>query len=64
MKINVSIQKTKIIMWRSSHKFCLRTDTSRDTCLHALNTQLPSLIAECAIHHCLVMDGRSFGQNQ
>ena len=40
----------------------VRTDTSRDTrCSRALNTQLPRVIAERAIHHFKVMDGRSFG---
>ena len=46
---------------RHAHKFILRTDASRDT---RLNTQLPRVIAERAIHHGLVMDGQSFGQNQ
>ena len=46
-------------------KFCLRTDLSHDTwCSPALNTQLPCVIAERAIHHGPVMDGRSFWQNQ
>ena len=46
-------------------KFCLRTDASHDTrCSRTLNTQLPSVIAEHAIHHSLVMDGQSFGQSQ
>ena len=45
---------------RHARKFRLRTDAFRDT----LNTQLPHVIAECAIHHGPVMDGRSFGQNQ
>ena len=48
---------------RHACKFCLRTDASRDTrCSRALNTQLPRVIAERAIHHVIVMDGRSFGQ--
>ena len=43
----------------------LRTDASRDTqCSRALNTQLPRVIAERAIHHVIVMDGRSFRQSQ
>ena len=47
------------------HKFRLRTDASRNTrCSHTLNTQLPRVIAERAIHHVIVMDGRSFGQSQ
>ena len=50
---------------RHVRKFCLRTDASRDTqSSRALNTQLPRVIAERAIHHGVVMDGRSFGQNQ
>ena len=32
--------------------------------VHApLNTQLPRVIAERAIHHVVVMDGRNFGQS-
>ena len=47
------------------HARKLRTDASRDTrCSRALNTQLPRVIAERAIHHVIVMDGRSFGQSQ
>ena len=42
MKINVSIQETKFIAWSSS-----RADTR---CSRALNTQLPRVIAERAIH--------------
>ena len=51
---------------RHAHKFRLRTDASRDDtrCSCALNTQLPRVIAERAIHHVIVMDGRSFGQSQ
>ena len=50
---------------RHMRKFCLRTDVSCDTlCSHALNTQRPSVIAERAIHHVIVMDGRSFGLSQ
>ena len=50
---------------RHARKFRLRTDASRDTlCSRALNTQLPRVIAERAIHHVIVMDGRSFGQSQ
>ena len=67
MKINVSIQETKFIAWSSSpaRKFRLRRDASRNTgCSRALNTQLPRVIAERAIHHVIVMDGRSFGQSQ
>ena len=46
-------------------KFRLPTDASRDTrCSRTLKMQLPRVIAERAIHHGLVMDGRSFGQNQ
>ena len=48
-----------------SHKFCLCTDASHDTrCPRALNTQFPRVIVDGAIHHGLVMDGLSFGQNQ
>ena len=50
---------------RQARKFRLRPDASRDTwCSRALNTQLPCVIAERAIHHVIVMDGRSFGQGQ
>ena len=50
---------------RRARKFRLRTDASRDTrCSRALNTQLHRVIAERAIHHVIVMDGRSFGQSQ
>ena len=50
---------------RHVRKFRLRTDVSRDTrCSPALNTQLPRVIAERAIHHGPVMDGWSFDQNQ
>ena len=50
---------------RYARKFRLRTDASRDTrCSHALDSQLPRVIAERAIHHGLVMNGRSFDQNQ
>ena len=50
---------------RHVRKFRLRADASRDTqCSRALNTQLPRVIAERAIHHVIVMDGRSFGQSQ
>ena len=50
---------------RHACKFRLRADASRDMrCSRALNTQLPRVIAECAIHHVIVMDGRSFGQSQ
>ena len=50
---------------RHVRKFHLRTDASRDTlCSRALNTQLPREIAERAIHHVIVIDGRSFGQSQ
>ena len=50
---------------RHARKFHLRIDASRDTqCSRALNTQLPRVIAERAIHHVIVMDGRSFGQSQ
>ena len=47
---------------RHERKFRLRTDASRNS--RALNTQLPRVIAECAIHYVIVMDGRSFGQSQ
>ena len=48
-----------------AYKFRLHKDASHDTrCSQALNTQLPCVIAECAIRHGLVMDGRSFGQSQ
>ena len=52
MKINVSIQETKSSCGvRHARKYRLRTDASRDTrCLRALNTQLPRVIAERAIH--------------
>ena len=50
---------------RHSRKFRLCTDASRDTpCSRALNTQLPRVIAERAIHLVIVMDGQSFGQSQ
>ena len=50
---------------RHARKFRLRTDASHDTwCSHALNMQLPNVIAECAIYHVIVMDGRSFVQSQ
>ena len=50
---------------RLTRKFCLRTDESCDTQFsRVLNMQLPRVIAEHAIHHDVVMDGRSFGQNQ
>ena len=67
LKINVSIQKKQKLSRdvRHARKFRLRTNASRDTrCSRALNKQLPWVIADRAIHHCLVMDGRSFGQNQ
>ena len=48
-----------------ARKFHLCTDVSRDTqSSRALIMQLPCVIAELAIHHGVVMDGRSFGQNQ
>ena len=50
---------------RHARKFRLRTDASRYTqCSRALDMQLPRVIAECAIHHGLVMDGLSFAQKQ
>ena len=50
---------------RHARKFRLRTDALRDRrCSRALNTQLSRVIAERAIHHVIVMDGRSFGQSQ
>ena len=50
---------------RHARKFRLHLDASRDTrCSRVLNTQLPCVIAERAIHHIRVMDGRSFGQSQ
>ena len=46
-------------------KFCLPTDASCDMwCLLMLNMQLPCVSAERTIHHGLVMDGQSCGQNQ
>ena len=51
--------------FRHTRKFHLRTDASRDTqSSRASNTQLPRVIVERAIHHGVVMDGRSFGQSQ
>ena len=48
-----------------ARNFPLRTDASRDTrCSRVLNTQLPRVIAERAIHHVIVMDRQSFGQSQ
>ena len=48
-----------------ARKFRLRTDASRGTrWSRALNAQLPHVIAERAIHHVIVMDGRNFGQSQ
>ena len=45
---------------RHKRKFRLRTDASRNTqCSRVLNTQLPR-----AIHHVIVMDGRSFDESQ
>ena len=67
MKINVSIQEKPNSSRGVCHtrKFRLRTDAPRNTrCSRALNTQLPRVIAERAIHHVIVMDGRSFGQSQ
>ena len=62
MKTNVSIQETKFIAWHSSRA---RTDASRDTRLsRTLNMQISRVIAERAIHHVIVMDGRSFGKSQ
>ena len=50
---------------RHAREFRLHIDTSRDTqCSRELSTQLPRVIAERAIHHGLVIDGRSFNQNQ
>ena len=50
---------------RHASKFRLRTNASRKTqCSRALNTQLPRVIAERDNHYGLVMDRRSFGQNQ
>ena len=50
---------------RHARKFHLRLDASRNTrCSRALDTELPCVIAERAIHHVIVMDGRSFGQSQ
>ena len=50
---------------RHARKFHLRTDASGDArCSLELNMQLPRVIAERAIHHVIVMDGRSFGQSQ
>ena len=51
--------------FHQARKFRLRTDAPRNTrCSRAFNTQLPRVIAERAIHHVIVMDGRSFGQRQ
>ena len=62
MKINEPKSSRSV---HHARKFHLRIDVSRDTrCSRVLNTQLPRVIAECAIHHGLVMDGQSFGQNQ
>ena len=49
---------------RYTRKFRLRTDASRETqCSHMLNVRgIPRVIAECASHHVIVMDGRSFGR--
>ena len=48
-----------------ARKFRLRTDALGDTqCSRALNTQLLRVIAKRAIHHVIVMDGRSFRQSQ
>ena len=53
-------QSKKPKSWRGvrhAHKFCVRTDVSRDTrCSRALNMQLLRIIADC--------NDRSFGQNQ
>ena len=50
---------------RQTRKFRLHTDASRNMrCSRALDTQLPCIIAERAIHYVIVMDGRSFGQSQ
>ena len=47
---------------RHARKFHLRTDASRNTrCSRALNTQVPRVKGERAIHHVIVMDGQSFG---
>ena len=47
---------------RHARKFHLRTDASRNTwCSRALNTQVPHVKVERAIHHVIVMDGQSFG---
>ena len=46
---------------RHARRFRLRTDASPDTqCSRVLDTQLPRVIADCAIHNSLVMDGGSF----
>ena len=48
-----------------ARKFRVRTDASHDTQRsRELSTQLPHVIAERTIHHSLVVDGRSFSQNQ
>ena len=50
---------------RHARKFRLRTYALRDKRgSRALYTQLPRVIAERAIHHVIVMDGRSFSQSQ
>ena len=46
-------------------EFHLHTNASlKKQCSRSLSTQLPCVIAECNIHHGLVMDGWSFDQNQ
>ena len=51
MKINVSIQETKIITKHSSRVHSICVHASRNTwCTRALNTHLPHVITERAIH--------------
>ena len=48
-----------------ARKFRLCADALHDTrCSRVLNTQLPRIIAERAIHHVIVMDGQSVAQSQ
>ena len=57
MKINFPNSSRGV---RHARKFRLHTDASRNTqCSCALNTQLPRVITERAIHHVIAMDGRS-----
>ena len=50
---------------RHACRYRLRTDASPDTCCsRVLVTQLSRVFAERAIHHVIVMDGRTFGQSE